>query len=210
MGRYIGPVCRLCRREKTKLYLKSFRCYGSKCPLEKSFTIPGMHGPKKKPKEKLSDYNLHLREKQRVKRIYGMFENQFRAAFEEARLQREIPTGEKLLELLERRLDNVVFRSALAPSRSVARQLVSHGHVLINGKKISVPSHTIRQGDEVTLDTTAKKIPLVSDSVKAHLSVPNWISLDSNNFQVKITRNPTRADIDTQANVQLIVEFYSK
>ncbi len=210
MGRYIGPVCRLCRREKNKLYLKASRCYGSKCPIEKSYSIPGMHGPKKKPREKLSDFNIHLREKQRVKRLYGLYENQFRNLFEEARGQREIPTGDKLLELLERRLDNVVFRSSIAPSRSVARQLVSHGHITINGHRITVSSHLVRPGDLISVHQHARGIPLVVESVKSHLSPPTWLSLDLNSFQAKVVRNPSRTDIDTQANLQLIVEFYSK
>lgn len=210
MGRYIGPVCRLCRREKAKLYLKSSRCYGSKCPLEKAFTIPGMHGPKKKPKEKLSDYNIHLREKQKVKRIYGMYEKQFRNSFEMARSQREIPTGEKLLELLERRLDNAVFRASIAQSRSIARQLVSHGHITVNGKRITVPSHELRTGDVIAVHQISRKIPSIQESLKSKINPPQWISLDANQFQAKITRNPTISDIDTQANVQLIVEFYSK
>lgn len=210
MGRYIGPVCRLCRREKNKLYLKASRCYGSKCPLEKAYTIPGMHGPKKRPKEKLSDFNLHLREKQRVKRLYGLYENQFRNLFEEARGQREIPTGDKLLELLERRLDNVVFRSSIAPSRSVARQLVSHGHITVNGRRIKISSHLVRPGDLISVHKHAKGIPLVIESVKSHLSLPTWLSLDSNSFEAKVVRIPSKTDIDTQTNVQLIVEFYSK
>jgi len=210
MGRYIGPVCRMCRREKIKLYLKASRCYGSKCPVEKSFVIPGMHGPKKGSKEKLSDYNVHLREKQRVKRSYGIMEKVFRGYFIKARAQREIPTGDKLIEYLERRLDNVVFRSSLAPSRSVARQLVAHGHIKINGKRVKASSHIVRTGDVVAIDDEAKKIPIVSETVRSHLTPPAWLSLDAGKFEAKILRVPSKTDTETTANVQLIVEFYSR
>ncbi len=210
MGRYIGPVCRLCRRERSKLYLKGARCYGSKCPVDRKLVLPGQHGPKQGLRGKMGDYNIHLREKQKVKRMYGVFENAFEKYFVSAKGQREIPTGEKLMELLERRLDNVVFRASMAQSRTIARQIVNHGHVKVNGKRLDVPSYQVRPGDKIEIKEQARSFDIIADSIKSPLTPPSWLSLDSKNFKVEVLRVPTMSDIDINANVQLIVEFYSR
>src|SRR5512141_257410 len=184
MARYIGPVCRLCRREGMKLFLKGERCYTEKCAIEKRNLPPGQHG--KARKAKLVGYGLQLREKQKVKRIYGVLENQFRHYFETAERTRGI-TGEMLLQLLERRLDNVVYRLGLATSRPQARQLVRHGHFLINGKKVDVPSYSLKAGD-----------------------VPAWLSFDANTITGRVVSMPTREQINLPVQEQLIVELYSK
>src|SRR5687767_1442155 len=158
MARYVGPVCRLCRREGMKLFLKGERCYTEKCAIEKRNVPPGEHGKSRRPKAKLAGYGLQLREKQKVKRIYGVLENQFRRYFETADRQRGI-TGETLLQLLERRLDNVIYRLGLATSRPQARQLVRHGHFLVNGKKVDVPSYSVRVGEVIGVRETSKAAP---------------------------------------------------
>lgn len=210
MGRYTGPVCRLCRREKDKLYLKGARCYGAKCPLEGNYHIPGMHGPKKRPREKMSDYALHLREKQKVRRMYGMMENQFKNYFAVAKAQREIPTGDKLLEILERRLDNVIYRASLAPSRTSARQIISHSHIRVNGKRLDVPSYIVKPGDTIEVKQKARKINLIDEAIKSPVTPPSWMSFDDKNYKIEILRIPTVSDIDSTANIQLVVEYYSR
>src|SRR5690242_9683612 len=209
MARYIGPVCRLCRREGMKLFLKGERCYTEKCAIEKRNLPPGQHG--KLRKAKLVGYGLQLREKQKVKRIYGVLENQFRRYFEMAERQRGI-TGETLLQLLERRFDNVVYRLGLATSRAQARQLVRHGHFLINGRKVDIPSYSLRAGDVVTTKAASLKNPTIQhalEEVKGR-GVPEWLLLDTDQGSGRVVSLPTREQINLPVQEQLIVELYSK
>ena len=209
MARYIGPVCRLCRREGMKLFLKGERCYTEKCAIEKRNFPPGQHG--KTRKAKLAGYGLQLREKQKVKRIYGVLENQFRRYFEMADRTRGI-TGETLLQLLERRLDNVIYRLGLATSRAQARQLVRHGHFLVNGKKVDIPSFSVKAGDVVTVLGRSQKNPTIEhamEEVKGR-GIPEWLSFDVNTISGRIVSMPTREQINLPVQEQLIVELYSK
>ena len=194
MARYIGPVCRLCRREGMKLFLKGERCYTEKCAIEKRNFPPGQHG--KTRKAKLAGYGLQLREKQKVKRIYGVLEDQFRGYFEMAERTRGI-TGETLLQLLERRLDNVVYRLGLATSRPQARQLVRHGHFLVNGKKVDIPSYSVKQGDIVTVLGRTQKNPTIEhamEEVKGR-GIPEWLSFDCDQHH-----RSHRVDADARAD----------
>jgi small subunit ribosomal protein S4 len=209
MARYIGPVCRLCRREGIKLFLKGERCYSEKCGIEKRNFAPGQHG--KARKAKMAGYGIQLREKQKVKRIYGVLEDQFRGYFEEAERVRGI-TGETLLQLLERRLDNVAYRLGLATSRPQARQLVRHGHLTVNGRKVDIPSFSVKPGDVVALRPSSQKSAAVLhalEEVKGR-GVPEWLSFDPNAFAAKISSIPTREQINLPVQEQLIVELYSK
>jgi small subunit ribosomal protein S4 len=209
MARYIGPVCRLCRREGIKLFLKGERCYSEKCGIEKRNFAPGQHG--KARKAKMAGYGIQLREKQKVKRIYGVLEDQFRGYFEEAERVRGI-TGETLLQLLERRLDNVAYRLGLATSRPQARQLVRHGHLTVNGRKVDIPSFSVKPGDGVALRPSSQKSAAVLhalEEVKGR-GVPEWLSFDPNAFAAKISSIPTREQINLPVQEQLIVELYSK
>jgi len=207
MARYTGPACRLCRREGMKLFLKGERCYTEKCAIEKRNFPPGQHG--KTRKQKLAGYGVQLREKQKVKRIYGVLEDQFRRYFEAADRTRGI-TGETLLQLLERRFDNVIYRLGLATSRPQARQLVRHGHFLINGKKVDIPSYSLRAGDVVTVKAASEKnatIVHAMEEVKGR-GVPAWLTFDG--ASGKVMSLPTREQINLPVQEQLIVELYSK
>lgn len=209
MARYIGPVCRLCRREGMKLFLKGERCYTEKCAIEKRNIPPGQHT--KLRRAKLMGYGLQLREKQKVKRIYGVLENQFRRYFEAAERQRGI-TGETLLQLLERRLDNVVYRLGLATSRAQARQLVRHGHFIVNGRKVDIPSYSLKAGDVVTVRGTSAKsasIQHAMEEVKGR-GIPEWLALDTDKVSGRIMSLPSREQINLPVQEQLIVELYSK
>jgi small subunit ribosomal protein S4 len=209
MARYIGPVCRLCRREGMKLFLKGERCYTEKCAIEKRNLPPGQHG--KLRKAKLVGYGLQLREKQKVKRIYGVLENQFRRYFESAARHRGV-TGVMLLQALETRLDNVVYRLGFATSRPQARQLVRHGHFLINGKKVDIPSYAVKMGDEVRVREASAKSAVVAhaiDEVKGR-GVPEWLQVDAASTLGRVLSIPTREQINLPVQEQLIVELYSK
>ena len=209
MARYIGPVCRLCRREGMKLFLKGERCYTEKCAIEKRNLPPGQHG--KARRAKLVGYGMQLREKQKVKRIYGVLENQFRRYFEAAERQRGI-TGETLLQLLERRLDNVVYRLGFATSRAQGRQLVRHGHFTVNGRKVDIPSYSVKAGDEVSVRATSEQnvtIQHAIEEVKGR-GIPEWLSLDPSRTRGRVAALPTREQINLQVQEQLIVELYSK
>jgi small subunit ribosomal protein S4 len=208
MARYIGPVCRLCRREGMKLFLKGERCYTEKCGIEKRNTPPGQHGRLRKAK--LAGYGLQLREKQKVKRIYGVLEDQFRRYFETADRTRGI-TGETLLQLLERRLDNAVYRMGFATSRPQARQLVRHGHFLVNGKKVDIPSYSLKQGDVVSVRQTSKENASILHAVGEvkGRGIPDWISLEGE-LGARVVSLPTREQINLPVQEQLIVELYSK
>jgi small subunit ribosomal protein S4 len=209
MARYVGAVCRLCRREGMKLFLKGERCYTEKCAIEKRNFPPGQHG--KTRKAKLAGYGVQLREKQKVKRIYGVLEDQFRRYFETAERQRGI-TGETLLQLLERRLDNVAYRMGLATSRPQARQLVRHGHLQVNGRKVDIPSYSIRVGDVISVRASSQKDVSVQhalEEVKGR-GVPEWLSFDVERMSGRIVSLPTREQINLPVQEQLIVELYSK
>ena len=206
MATYREAKCRLCRREGGKLFLKGDKCYNGKCPFEKRPMAPGQHGLGRK---KVSEYGQQLREKQKVKRIYGVQEGQFRAYYEKADRTKGI-TGENMLSLLERRLDNVIFRLGIGASRSQARQLVNHGHFLVNGKKVNVPSYIVKVGDVVTVkeNKTSNKY---FEAVKANkVNTPKWLEFDPEKLQGKILALPVREDIDSQISEHMIVELYSK
>jgi small subunit ribosomal protein S4 len=209
VARYTGPVCRLCRRERIKLFLKGDRCFKEKCAIERRAYPPGQHGNRRG--RRIQGYGLQLREKQKVKRIYGVLESQFRTYFEEADRRRGI-TGENLLIMLERRLDNVIFSLGFAGSRAQARQLVRHGHVLIDGRKVSVPSYQVKASQAVTVKEASKKNPLVRSSVETARGrgIPEWLELDADNVSGKVTRLPAREDIKLPIQEQLIVELYSR
>jgi len=209
MARYNGPVCRLCRREGMKLFLKGERCYTEKCAIEKRNMPPGQHGRLRKAK--MVGYGVQLREKQKVKRIYGVLEDQFRLYFEQAERTRGI-TGETLLQLLERRLDNVAYRSGFATSRPAARQLVRHGHFTVNGRKVNIPSFSVKPGDVVAVRESSRKSPSILhalEEVKGR-GVPEWLQFDAAGFSAKIGSVPTREQINLPVQEQLIVELYSK
>jgi small subunit ribosomal protein S4 len=209
MARYIGPVCRLCRREGMKLFLKGERCYTEKCAIEKRNFPPGQHG--KTRKSKMQGYGIQLREKQKVKRIYGVLEDQFRRYFEQAERTRGI-TGETLLQLLERRLDNVAYRAGFATSRPAARQLVRHGHFTVNGRKVDIPSFSVKPGDIIAVRQSSKQAPAIVhalEEVKGR-GVPEWLQYDQAALSAKIGSIPTREQINLPVQEQLIVELYSK
>ncbi len=208
MARYTGPVCRLCRREGMKLFLKGERCYTEKCAIEKRNMPPGQHGRRRA--SKMVGYGVQLREKQKVKRTYGVLEDQFRRYFEMADRTRGI-TGETLLQLLERRLDNAVYRMGFATSRAQGRQLVRHGHFLINGKKVDIPSYSLKAGDIVTVRPTSKENASILHAVGEvkGRGIPEWIALEGE-LGAKVVSMPTRAQINLPVQEQLIVELYSK
>ncbi|MBI5848605.1 MAG: 30S ribosomal protein S4 [Nitrospirae bacterium] len=208
MARYSGALCRICRREAEKLFLKGDRCYTEKCAIERRQYPPGQHGQRR---SKLSDYGVQLREKQKVRKIYGLLEKQFRTAFGRAERKKGV-TGEVLLQLLESRLDNVVYRMGFAPNRNSARQLVTHGHFLVNGKKVDIASFAVRVGDVVELKEASRNIVIINDNISKmeHRGVPVWLEMDFQSFKGKVTQVPTREDIQLTANEQLIVELYSK
>ena len=209
MARYTGAVCRLCRREGMKLFLKGERCYTEKCAIEKRNFPPGQHG--KSRRQKMAGYGIQLREKQKVKRIYGVLEDQFRRYFEAADRQRGI-TGETLLQLLERRFDNVVYRLGLATSRAQARQLVRHGHFLINGKKVDIPSYSVRPGDVVSVRATSRQNPTIAHAIEEvkGRGIPGWLTFDAGESAGRVMSLPTREQINLPVQEQLIVELYSK
>ena len=208
MARYTGPACKLCRREGKKLYLKGERCTSGKCALDRRSTAPGQHGAAKK---KMGEYGLQLREKQTTKRYYGVLERQFRNYYDEA-ARKEGMTGENLLVLLERRLDNVVYRMGLAESHKEARQLVLHCHFTLNGKKVNIPSILVKPGDVIAVKETSRsseKIKALAEALESK-TAPKWLEVDKANLSAKVVSMPAREDIDFDFNEQLIVELYSK
>ena len=210
MARYIGPVCRQCRREGMKLYLKGERCHSEKCAIEKRNFIPGQHG--KERAKKIVGYGLQLREKQKVRRVYGVLEAQFRSTFEKAALAKGI-TGDNLMSALERRLDSVIYRMGFGTSRAQARQIVRHGHIDVNGRKCDIPSAQVKVGDVVAVRETSKNNPaiLAARDATAHAPAPNWIDVDRESLKGRIQSLPKRGDlVQIQLNEQLIVELYSK
>ena len=208
MARYTGPDCKRCRREKTKLFLKGSKCFSAACPLEKRPYPPGDHG---RGRAKESEYLLQMREKQKCARIYGVLEKQFRNYYEEAnRLQGK--TGSNLLVILESRLDNVVFRAGMAKSRDMARQLVRHGHITVNGQKVDIPSYRVSPKDIIEVRGKSREMTpfAVSYAESDEHNAPSWIEVIPNRFRVLVHQLPTREQIDTQVQEQLIVELYSK
>lgn len=209
MAKYTGPSCKLCRREMTPLMLKGQRCLTDKCAIKKKKYPPG---PPRKRRGKLSEYGVQLREKQKIRRSYGLLEKQFRLIFEEANRMKGV-TGDNMLSLLERRLDNVVYRIGFASSRMQARQLIQHGHVLVNGARVDIPSFRVREGNLVEIAEKYKSNVMVEDSIKlskALSSVPEWVEVDFENKKAKILRLPARQDVTAPFNEQLVVELYSK
>ena len=208
MARYTGPACKLCRREGKKLYLKGDRCVSGKCALDRRSSAPGQHGANAK---KLKEYGMQMREKQTTKRYYGVLEKQFRNYYEEA-ARKEGMTGANLLILLERRLDNVVYRMGMGECRRDARQLVMHGHFTVNGKKVDIPSYIVKPGDVIAVKETSRsseKFKGLAES-EGGATVPKWLDADRKNFTAKVLAMPAREDIDFDFNEQLIVELYSK
>lgn len=204
MARYIDSACRLCRREGEKLFLKGQRCYTNKCALARRSSIPGEHAHGRK---KVSEYGTQLREKQKTKRFYGLLEKQFRKTFERASRMKG-KSGENLLLLLELRLDNVVYRMGLAASRAEARQLVTHGHFTVNGRKVNIPSYTTKANDEIAVRESSRKSPKFQDLISR--PVPAWLSVDADALKGTILQLPTREEVDIEVNETLIVELYSK
>jgi small subunit ribosomal protein S4 len=209
MARYTGAVCRLCRREGTKLFLKGVKCTSDRCPLEKRNFAPGQHG--KDRKAKIVGYGLQLHEKQKAKRMYFTLESQFRAYYEKASRAQGV-TGELLIQQLERRLDNVAFRLGFAISRRQARQVVRHGHVTVNGKKVNIPSFQVNIGDVIAVREDAKKLVIVEQATQfaAQNPVPGWLEVNFENVSGRVLHLPKRTDVDLPVNEQLIVELYSK
>lgn len=208
MARYRDALCRLCRRESEKLFLKGDRCYTDKCAVERRKYAPGQHGQRRR---KLSDYALQLREKQKAKEIYGLLEMQFKRYFYLADKKKGV-TGTNLLQLLESRLDNIVYRLGFASNRRQARQLVLHGHITINDKRVNIPSCLVRPGDTVGLQESSKKLAVIEENISKieHRGLPGWMEMDINSLKGKVLHSPSRDDIELPVQEQLIVELYSK
>jgi small subunit ribosomal protein S4 len=208
MARYIDHKCKLCRREGMKLFLKGQRCFTDKCALTRRDYAPGVHAQRR---AKVTDYGLHLREKQKLKRIYGVFERQFRCYFEEAE-RRKGNTGENLLSLLERRLDNVVLASGFALSRNHARQMITHGHFRVNDRRVDIPSYTVRPGDKIALRASDKTKKLVTEAVEVNKSqvVPDWLSVSAERMEAQVVGLPRREHVPHPIQEQLVIEFCSK
>ncbi len=208
MARYRDALCRLCRRESEKLFLKGERCFTDKGAVERRKYSPGMHGPRRK---KVSDYGLQLKEKQKVKQIYGVLERQFKRYFYLANKKKGV-TGTNLLQLLESRLDNIVYRLGFAADRRQARQLVTHGHFTVNGKRVTIPSYMVRVGDVISPKEPSRKLVPIQDSISRaeHRGFPAWLEVDVNNFTGKMLNVPSRDDIPLPVQEQLIIELYSK
>lgn len=206
MARYTGPVCRLCRREGIKLYLKGDKCYSDKCPVSKRAYAPGQHGQSRK---KLSNYGMQLREKQKARRIYGVLESQFRDYYDKADRAKGV-TGENLLRMLEKRLDNVVFRLGFAGSRAEARQLVRHGHFTVNGRKVDIPSYQVRVGDTITVKASSRSSEKFKALAEVAKTTPQWLTADTEKLEGKVVAEPKREDIDIPVQETFIVELYSK
>jgi small subunit ribosomal protein S4 len=209
LARYTDPVCRLCRREGIKLFLKGAKCFSDKCPIEKRNFAPGQHG--KDRKAKIVGYGLQLREKQKAKRIYFTQEGQFRNYFEKAARSKGV-TGELLLQQLERRLDSVVLRLGFGMSRRQARQLVRHGHIAVNGRKVNIPSYQVSAGEEIAVREGSRKLAILEQAKEfaGHQNMPNWLEVDRDNYKGRVLSLPKREDIQLPVNEQLIVELYSK
>ena len=207
MARYTDSVCKLCRNEGTKLYLKGSRCYTTKCAIERRRYGPGQHGQDRK---KLSEFATQLREKQKVRRFYGVLEKQFSAYMEEASRQKKVPTGLKLLQLCESRLDNIVHRSGLLPSRAQARQMILHGHILVDGKKATVPSYQIKPNQKISVHENSKKLIRGIIEASPTAGAPNWLAANLETLEASLINPPAREDLDQTIKEALIVEYYSR
>ncbi len=209
MARYTGSVCRICRRENLKLFLKGDRCYSDKCAFDRRSYPPGDHGQRRG--RKVSDYGIQLREKQKVKRMYGLSEKQFRLFFKRADKQKGI-TGTNLLVMLERRLDNAVYRMGFANSRTQGRHFVKHNHFLVNGKKVNIPSYLTKAGDVIEVSEKSRKVKSIEDSMDAVVrrGLPQWLELEKENFKASVKALPVREDLTMPIEEQLIIELYSK
>jgi small subunit ribosomal protein S4 len=207
LARYTDSVCKLCRNEGLKLFLKGSRCYTTKCAIERRRYPSGQHGQDRK---KQSEFAVQLREKQKVRRFYGVLESQFSKYYEEANRQKAVPTGLRLLQLLEVRLDNVVHRSGFAPSRAQARQLILHGHITVKGKKVTIPSYQLRNGEEVSVAEKSKKLVKQLMEENPTAGVPHWMAVDAEQLKAAIQQVPAREDLDPTIKEALIVEFYSR
>jgi len=209
LARYSGSSCRLCRREDLKLFLKGDRCYGDKCSFERRSYAPGQHGQRRAGK--YSDYRVQLREKQKVKRIYGVLEKQFRGYYNRAERRKGI-TGTNLLVLLESRLDNIAYRMGFVSSRNQARQLVRHSHFLVNGKKVNIPSYQVKPGDVVEVREKSRTLAVITEAMETVVrrGIPNWIEVDKDNFRGTLKALPNREDLTMPIQEQLIIELYSK
>ncbi|TCW42399.1 SSU ribosomal protein S4P [Thermohydrogenium kirishiense] len=206
MARYTESTCKLCRREGMKLFLKGDKCYTEKCPFARRPYAPGQHGQNKK---KLTNYGTQLREKQKLRRYYGVLERQFERYFEEAERMKGI-TGDNLLQLLERRLDNVVYRLSIASSRAQARQFVAHGHILVNGKKVDIPSYLVKASDVISVKDSSKSLEVIKNNVEASTNIPDWLDFNKDSLEGKVLSLPTREHIDLPVEEHLIVELYSR
>lgn len=211
MARYRDSVCKLCRREQKKLFLKGTRCNSDKCSFERRSYIPGQHGNSGGYRRRPSDYAVHLREKQKLRRIFGVLERQFRKYFKMAAKETGV-TGSNLLKILERRLDNVIYRMGFAPSRQAARQLINHGHIKINGRKLDIPSYLVEENDEIEIKEKSRGIPIIQGAIEAKTDSETyeWFSVDADNFKGAIKGMPTREEIPIEIDERLIVEYYSK
>ncbi|HMS34906.1 MAG TPA: 30S ribosomal protein S4 [Ignavibacteria bacterium] len=209
MARYTGPSCKLCRRERMKLFLKGTKCFSDKCPIESRNYPPGQHGLSRR--SRISDYAIQLREKQKVRKTYGVLENQFRRYFAEASRKTGV-TGDNLVKLLERRFDNTIYRLGLAPSRKAARQLILHRHFTVNGNVVNIPSYLLKSGDSIQVRDKSKKLEMIHDSMKRIKDnmLVSWLTLDKANMKGVFMKEPDRAEVPFIANEQLIVELYSK
>ncbi len=208
MGRYRGSVCRLCRREGLKLFLKGERCYTDKCSVERRAYAPGQHGQSRR---KPSEYGIQLREKQKARRIYGVMEKQFRNYFKKAERKKGV-TGEILLQILESRLDNIVYRLGFASSRNEARQLIKHGHFRVNGNKVDIPSYLVEAGDEISVREKSRSTPRFKElwEIAEQRTLPDWLQLDVDNWKGRVIRLPSREEIDVPVSEHLIIEMYSR
>lgn len=206
MARYTQSVCRLCRREGEKLFLKGNRCFTDKCAFERRSYAPGQHGQRR---PRVTNFGIQLREKQKVKRMYGLMEKQFRNLFKKAERMKGV-TGHNFMTLLERRLDNVVYRANMALSRKQARQLVSHGHVHVNGRRLDIPSYIVNSGDVIEIREKSREMVPVKESLEAGREIPEWLSVDTEKCKAEVTALPTRESITHPIQEQLIVEFFSR
>ena len=206
MAKLIGPSCRQCRREGCKLFLKGDRCTTKKCAFERRQTLPGQHGAARK---RVTEYGLQLREKQKVKRAYGVLEKQFRKYYEEAERMKGV-TGENMLSLIERRLDNVVYRMGIGASRKECRQIVNHGHITVNGRRVNVPSFIVKAGDIIAIKENKKELEMFKDLKGMKIIMPKWLEFNSEKLEGKILANPAREDIDLNIKEHLIIELYSR
>ncbi len=212
MARYRGPVCRLCRREGTKLFLKGERCYTEKCAIEKRNFVPGQHGRERQRRNKVSNFGLQLREKQKLRRVYGLLEVQLRNLYEKSSKAKGV-TGQVMLSSLERRLDSIVYRLGLATSRPQSRQIVRHGHITVNGRKVNIPSYLVKPGDVVAVHESSRKHPMIVSNLEVTSSRPllSWLEFDRDTMTGKLSSEPKREElVQIELNEQLVVELYSK